>query len=170
MDRLSLCRQVYGGDRVWPCPVSSLSGLPRVIPSGGMHGRIERIMAPHKPNPAKMTAAITDLLAGKTIPQASVSTGIPVSTLYRWQRDPAFIAEVATMRREIIRTSLDLLTAGARAASAEILRVMADKEVPASVRLRAATEVLDRLTKWAELEDLENRIKLLEDAARPSGG
>ena len=155
----------YGGKDVWPCPVSSLSGLPRGIPTGGMHGRIERIMAPHKPNPTKMTAVITELLAGKTIPQASVSTGIPVSTLYRWQRDSAFIAELALMRRETIRASLDFLSAGARAASGEILSVMRDKDNPPSVRLRAACEVLDRLTKWAELEDLENRIKMLEDAA-----
>lgn len=126
-------------------------------------------MAKNLPKPAKMTLVITELLAGKTPAQASVSTGVPSATIYRWQRDPAFQSELATMRREVIRTSLDLLTAGARSASGEILLILKDKDVPASVRLRAATEVLDRLHKWAELEDLENRIKMLEDAARHDG-
>ena len=96
--------------------------------------------------------------------------GVPETTISRWQRDPAFIAELAAHRREAIRTSLDFLTAGARAASGEILAVMRDKANPPSVRLRAACEVLDRLSKWVEVEDLENRIKMLEDAARPSAG
>ncbi len=127
-------------------------------------------MAPHKPNPAKMTTVITALLSGQTGIQASKTTGVPETTISRWQRDPAFQSELATMRREVIRTSLDLLTAGARSASGEILTILKDKTVPASVRLRAATEVLDRLHKWAELEDLENRIKMLEDAARTHDG
>lgn len=123
-------------------------------------------MAPSKPKPVKMTAVITELLAGKTPAQVALSTGTPTATIYRWQRDPAFIAELATMRREVIRTSLDVLTAGARAASGEMLVILKDKNVPASVRLRAATEILDRLGKWVELEDLETRITVLEDAAR----
>lgn len=123
-------------------------------------------MAQVKAKPAKMTAVITALLSGQSGTQASKTTGVPETTISRWQRDPAFIAELAAHRREAIRTSLDFLTAGARAASGEILAVMRDKANPPSVRLRAACEVLDRLSKWVEVEDLENRIKVLEDAAR----
>lgn len=123
-------------------------------------------MAPVKAKPAKMTAVITALLSGQTGIQASKTTGVAESTISRWQRDPIFLTELATLRQEAIRSSLDFLTAGARAASGEILAVMRDKANPPSVRLRAACEVLDRLSKWAELEDLENRIKVLEDASR----
>ncbi len=123
-------------------------------------------MAKNLPKPAKMTLVITEMLAGKTPAQAAQATGVPASTVYRWQHDPTFQAELAQMRRDVIRSSLDFLTAGARAASGEILSVMRDKDNPPSVRLRAACEVLDRLSKWIEFEDLENRIKVLEDAAR----
>lgn len=118
---------------------------------------------------AKQDALAAALLSGKSIPQAAIAAGVTERTAYRWTKDPVFLAELAKLRREAIRASLDFLTAAARAAAGEIVITMRNPDVPPAVRLRAACEVLDRLTAWVELEDLDSRIATLEAAARQGG-
>jgi hypothetical protein len=111
----------------------------------------------------KQVAIIAALLMGKTIEQAAAGAGASPSTAHRWLRDPVFVAELAKARRAALSAALDVLTAGARIAAGEILAILRDKKVAPSVRLRAAEAVLERLHKWAELEDLEARIRALEE-------
>lgn len=110
----------------------------------------------------KQTAAIAALMTGATIEAAASAVGVNAATVHRWLRDPAFVEELAAARRLTIGAALDTLTAGARAAAAEIAALVNDKSVAPLVRLRAAEALLDRLTRWVELEDLQRRIEALE--------
>jgi hypothetical protein len=56
-----------------------------------------------------------------------------------------------------------------RAAGTVMLKLMADPNVPAAVRLRAAECVFDRAFKGVELEDIEERVSELERASETSG-
>lgn len=111
----------------------------------------------------KQVALVTALLEGKTLEQAADAAGVASATARRWRRKPAFVAALAEARRELISGALDVLSVGARAAAAELLSLLRDRSVSPMVRLRAAEAVLERLHKWAELEDLETRIRALEE-------
>lgn len=111
----------------------------------------------------KQVTLVAALLEGKTLEQAAAAAGVAYITAKRWRRRPEFAAALAEARREIIAGALDVLTVGARAAAGELLALLRDRTVAPMVRLRAAEAVLERLHKWAELEDLEARIRALEE-------
>jgi hypothetical protein len=54
------------------------------------------------------------------------------------------------------------------AATATVLKLMTDPNVPAAVRLRAAECVFDRAVQGLELEDMEARLSDLERATAES--
>ncbi len=56
------------------------------------------------------------------------------------------------------------------AATIVILRLMADPNAPAAVKLRAAESVIDHAIKSAELEDIEARLTALERATADDKG
>jgi phage terminase small subunit len=111
----------------------------------------------------KQAQLVAVLLEGKSLDQAAKAAGIAYVTAKRWRRTPQIAAALAEGRRELIASALDILTVGARAAAGEILTILRDRNVAPLVRLRAAEAVLERLHKWAELEDLESRIRALEE-------
>lgn len=116
----------------------------------------------------KQVTLVAALLEGKTLEQAAQAAGVAYVTAKRWRRRPEFIAALAEARRELITGALDVLTVGARAAAAELLALLRDKTVSPMVRLRAAEAVLERLHRWVELEDLEARLRVLEERANES--
>ena len=50
-----------------------------------------------------------------------------------------------------------------------LLKVMVDASTPPSTRVRAADSVLDHLAKAIELEDIEVRVRALEEATQTKG-
>lgn len=110
----------------------------------------------------KQVQLVTALLRGETLEQAAGAADVAYITAKRWRRLPAVAAALAEGRRELIASALDVLSVGARAAAAEMLAILRDKTVAPQVRLRAAESVLERLHKWAELEDLQARIAAME--------
>jgi hypothetical protein len=112
---------------------------------------------------SKQATMIAALLIGKRIEDAAAVAKVSERTAYRWLREPVFQAELAAARRQVIGSSLDILTAGARLAAGVLVEVCNDRLKPASVRVRAASELLDRLHKWVEFEDLAARIAALEE-------
>jgi hypothetical protein len=63
------------------------------------------------------------------------------------------------------RQSVARLQQASRAAASTLLKIMLDQNTPASTRVRAADSVLDHAAKAIELEDIESRITVLEEAA-----
>ena len=113
---------------------------------------------------AKQSRIIAELLQGKRLEQAAAAAGIAYSTARRWSLSPEFQAELAAARRAAIAEALDALTAAARSAALEQVRLLTDESTSPALRLKASIAILDRLTAWIELSDLEARLAALEAA------
>jgi hypothetical protein len=110
----------------------------------------------------KQTRAISALLTAKDVGTAAREAGIGERTLYTWLDEPAFREELKLAERQAIEAVTRRLAGIATHALTVITNIMADETTPASVRLRAATTILDQMLKIRELADLEERIAALE--------
>lgn len=108
------------------------------------------------------------LLGGADPTAAAAQAGVSRRTVFRWQRDPLFRAALTTAARELFAAALDTLRAGAPAAAAELARLRRHAMTDA-VKLRAAVAVFD-VCHRANLEDLEQRVAVLEATARNDPG
>jgi len=84
------------------------------------------------------------LVAGKSDAEVASELGIDRSTIWRWRQNPTFADEVVRLQHLQREAAFARMAALVTAAVDVIGAVMTDPEAPASVRLRAASEVLDR--------------------------
>ena len=120
----------------------------------------------------KQEEAIAALLTHRTVEEAAHAVKIAPKTMLRWLEIPAFKTKYRKARREGVFQAVARLQHATGAASITMLKLMADPNVPAAVRLRAAECVFDRAVKGIELEDIEARVSELEQAAeqnKPAG-
>jgi hypothetical protein len=117
----------------------------------------------------KKEEAIAALLTHRSVEDAARAVDLNHNTLLNWLKIPAFVKEYRAARREVVNQSIARLQQATGAAGTVMLKLMADPNVPAAVRLRAAECVFDRAFKGVELEDLEARLFELERAAETSG-
>lgn len=113
----------------------------------------------------KKEAAILALLTCRSVEEAAKQAGVPARTLYRWLKEADFDAEYRRAKRAAFGQAIARLQQGASAASAVILKLMVDTNVPASTRLRAADCVLAHAKNAIELEEVEARVMALEQDA-----
>src|SRR5689334_16867526 len=103
----------------------------------------------------KKEAAIAALLTSRNVEEAARLVGIGPATLQRWMKEPEFREALQKASHSVVRQATSRLQQNAGAASATMLRLMADPNVPAAVRLRAAECVYDRAMKGVETDDIE---------------
>jgi hypothetical protein len=98
----------------------------------------------------KQELAIAALLSEPTVAAAAEKAGVSEVTLWRWQKQPEFLAAYRLARRETMEKATAFLQQSAWAASTTLVRLLgAGSE---SVRLRAATVILDQPTRaWRRL-------------------
>lgn len=104
--------------------------------------------------------AVAALLSEPTIAAAAGRVGVAESTLRRWSQEPEFRAAYAAARRGALETALTDVQLAARRAVAALLRHVDGDNPNASVR--AASVILDRAARGAEILDLVARIESLE--------
>ncbi len=110
----------------------------------------------------KQHKALAALLTEPTITAAAQKAGIAERTLHGWLQEPAFRDEYRRLRREALGQAMARLQNVSSAMVAVLLQLAADKQTPASVRFQAASKVLELGIKWAETEDIEQRLAALE--------
>jgi len=110
--------------------------------------------------------AVLALLQHPTIEKAAAVVGVSDVTLWRWMQSEEFQQAYRKARREAFWQSLARLQHAASAATATLLKVMVDREAPTASRVRAAAHVLENALRGMELEDLEVRVRRLEDHDR----
>jgi hypothetical protein len=111
---------------------------------------------------ARMIAALLDP-SHPSQEAACRAAGVPLRTLHNWLRDdPDFLAALRRAESEAITLAMRRLVTVAPAAVAVIVAVMADTKTSASLRLRAAGQVLDTLQRLREMHDFEERLAALE--------
>ena len=115
------------------------------------------------PLKGKKAKAIDALITCDTVENACKAAGVGKTTMYRYLKEPVFDAALKAAKRQLVNRAilrLQQTTGDAARALAEICR---DKEAPASARIAAAKAILDGALKGVELEDIEARLKALEE-------
>jgi hypothetical protein len=79
---------------------------------------------------------------------------------------PEFKAAYHKARRDAFGQATARLQQGSSAAASTLLKIMLDKDAPASCRLRAAKSVLNHAAKAIEIEDIAARVAALEEATQ----
>ena len=113
----------------------------------------------------KQDEAVAALLTHRNIEEAAGAAGIGARTLLRWLKIPEFQAAYRQARRDAFGQAIARLQQGTSAAATTLLKVMIDPSTPASVRVRAADSVFNHAAKAIEIEDIEARVAVLEQAA-----
>jgi hypothetical protein len=113
----------------------------------------------------RMIVALLDHLSQE---KAAAALGISPVTLWRQMQKPGFAGAFRQARRQAVSLSVARLQQATGAAVATLLRVMTDREAPASSRIRAADMVLQGAFRGMEIEDIEARVSELERAAEAS--
>src|SRR5262249_34044559 len=118
----------------------------------------------------KQEEAIAALLVQRNLEDAARAVGISSKTLLRWMKEPEFDLAYRAARRAAFSQSIARLQQASTAAVSTLLKIMVDANAPASTRVRAADCVLDHAAQAIELEDIESRVRAIEEAQRTEVG
>jgi hypothetical protein len=113
----------------------------------------------------KQEAAIAALLSQRTVEDAARVAGIGTRTLFRWLELPEFREAYLQARRQAFGQASARLQQATGAAVSVLLSPMLDAKAPAASRIRAAHSVLDLAAKALELDDIEVRLRQLEEVS-----
>jgi hypothetical protein len=112
----------------------------------------------------KKDSAVLALLTARSVEEAARATNVPVRTLYRWMKEPAFKAAYRAAKREAYGQAIARLHQMASAAVSTVGKVMVDPATPPATKVRAADSILNHTAKAIEIEDIEARVTELERA------
>ena len=113
----------------------------------------------------KQRKAVEALLTTGEVAAAAQAAGVSRDTLYRWLKQPAFLAAVREAEARALDDLSRLLVRLGRTAAATLAKAMGDPAAPYPTRVRAADAALGRLLQLRELATLEARVAALEEAA-----
>jgi hypothetical protein len=116
----------------------------------------------------KQDQAIGALLTEQTIAAAAEKVGVGEATLRRWLKLPEFLAAYREARREVMEKTMAQLQQASWASGTTLIKLLGASSE--SIRLRAATEILNQANKGLELLDHEERLAALEELAGERGG
>lgn len=91
----------------------------------------------------KQSQVIASLTAGATVTEAAKNAEIARQTVYRWGKDPQFVAAYNQFRAETVAAAQEELRGLYGQAVRTMRSILDDEEVSAETRLKAAKTVLD---------------------------
>ena len=110
-------------------------------------------------------AAIIGLLTKPTFDGAAKFAGISSVTLWRWQQDPGFLAEIRKAQRQSMERSVAQLQQASLTAVKTLQEIMQNSKASASARVTAARTVLEMGLRATEADNLGSRLSALEHDA-----
>jgi len=121
------------------------------------------------PNIGKLNSHQTKVLdclaTGATKDQAATIAGVAVRTINRWiTQDDAFKAALDELTQTAVNESAFNLAALLKKANTAIQGILDDSKAKDGDKLRAASLVYDTFIKIKEFNELDGRIKALEEA------
>lgn len=105
--------------------------------------------------------AVLALLNATTVRQAAREAGVPERTVYNWLKQPAFVDLYREARREATRHAVAKLQQNSGKAADRLVYLLTHGSP--LVQLGAARSIIEFAIKSVELEDLDARLKLLEE-------
>ena len=110
----------------------------------------------------KQAKALSALLQEPTLARAAAVAGCGERSLRRWMTEPPFRDAVFRARRETFGQAIWLTQRYAAVAVATLVKVMQDEHAPPSSKVAAAGMLLKFGREGIELDDLAERVELLE--------
>lgn len=112
----------------------------------------------------KHERALAALLAEPTIDQAAKAAGITPRTLYRYLTIPEFAELYKAARRQSVEQALTQVQSSTGKAAETLKRLMTCGKP--SIELQAARSVLEFAIRAVELNDVIERLEVLEQAVK----
>jgi hypothetical protein len=109
----------------------------------------------------KQRKALEAFALGKTPADAAQAAGVHRATVYRWQQEPAFMAELRRVEGAALR-HLGRRVLALSDAAADAIEAALTSDQTMGVRLRAAQLVCERGPNLAELSTIIERLEALE--------
>jgi hypothetical protein len=106
---------------------------------------------------------IAALLSKPTVSAAARATGISPRTAQRRMRDPEFETKFREAKIGLIRQTTSRLTANASRAAEVLRKVFDDRKAAPSARVGAAVSTIRLTLESYEIEELDRRIRALEE-------
>ena len=113
---------------------------------------------------AKQERVALLIAAGRTIKGAARASDVGERTAHEWLADSEYRAFVGQLRGRILNRAVGRLSRATNEAVGELVRLLKDES--ATVRLRAATAILDGAVRMREHVELDDRLAHLEIASR----
>src|SRR3954471_2762497 len=114
---------------------------------------------------APQAKAIEALLQEPTVTRAAAAAGVNERSVRRWLEEPAFKRALLAARREGFAQAMSLTQKYAPVAVATLVKVMNDASSSASAKVTAAGVLLKFGREGIELDDLAERVEMLERSA-----
>jgi len=118
----------------------------------------------------KKEEAVVALLTHRTIEEAARELNVATKTLLRWMKEPEFDAAYRAAKRAAFSQSIARLHHLSSAAVSTLGKIMLDSATPPATRVRAADSILDHTAKAIEIEDIDARVRMLEEATEANKG
>jgi hypothetical protein len=112
---------------------------------------------------SKQRRSIAALLQARSVEDAAELAHVAKRTLFRWLNEPGFIAELRQAECNVISEASRALIADLKANHETLRAIRDDQGQSASIRLRAAIALDDALLRWRELQNIEQRLAVLEE-------
>ena len=119
------------------------------------------MIATSKKMERKKEKVIACLIAQPSITLAAQEAGISQSTMYRWLNDEEFQMAYRKAKKEIVGHALTQVQKAVTKAVDTLLDVMGNGVVE-SAKVSAAKTILELAIKAVEIEELEERLTILE--------
>jgi hypothetical protein len=103
-----------------------------------------------------------ELAAGRSLADAANAVGISPRSARRWRKKPEIAEAVRARLAESISMARAILSAGASKAALGLVDMSSGDAEPNSARVSAARGVLESAMRFAELEDVAERLTKLE--------
>ena len=113
----------------------------------------------------KQAEALIALLHEPTLARVAAQVGVNERTIRRWLEDPTFKKAYLLARRESFGHAVGLLQRYAPVAVNTLVKIMTGDQTPPGVKVTAAATLLKFGREGIELDDMAQRLELLERAA-----
>jgi len=113
---------------------------------------------------AKQLQALPHIVVAASDKEGCKAAGISRNTYYKWAKEPAFMAELAKRRDQVVTESLDVLKGHIDKAVAALVGLLKTKNE--GLRRQTATNIIDYVLKIKEINEIEKRLDTIEEAIR----